>query len=583
MNMKQNRVGYYIKKGLAENKKMIVAILLLNLILAFSSIIQPLVFQALFDDVLPSGNYQGTIILVVIMVLMPIIFSVLNACTLYFNSQLGDVLSKVIRKEMLQRIIYSKYDYFQKIGQGETINRITSQVGMLCEVFVVNTVMKIIANVIMLVITVVVMMSLNLHLTVVAIVFFPLFMILVKLFRKKTNIVENEMYKTLDKAINYLQDLFNNLKSVHIFNGQKKEAQNWDEWLAENWETRHKAQVFHNTYLNVVSEVVVSTMTGIIYAYSLFLVFNNRLTVGALLAFIMMLPRIYNIFKELFLSGADLERMKVIVNNLTEILAITPVSQGKLLLNKFEEYNLRLSGVNFQYPDEGNAGLIDINLDIKYGEFVGIVGMSGSGKSTLFDLIHRHLDPKSGEVLLNEKPVSEYTLEALRSYIGYNPQKLGLWNLSLFENIIYPLHPDELDAGKKAIFAEAVSMAQVDQFVETLPEKYETMIQNNGDNFSGGEVQRILLARTLFHQPKVLLLDEYTSALDAITEKALNETFAAIAKKQTLLVIAHRLATVIDADRIVVISEGRIAEVGTKDELLALKGIFYDMYQSQKI
>lgn len=581
--MKQNQVRQYIKKGLSENKRIIVAILLLNLILAASSVVQPLIFQALFDDVLPDSNYQKAIVLITIMVLIPIIFTILNAITSYFNNRLGNVLSKIMRKEIFQRIIHSKYDYLQKVGEGEIINRITQQIGQFCELFVVQNLMKILTNIIMLVITISVMLSLNLHLTIIAIIFFPLFVILLKLLQKKTRMMQMDVMKKLDEAVNYLQAVFRNLKSIHIFTGQKKEIRNWDDWLEGNWNARNKSNIFYDTFTNISSEVLMSTMTGIVYAYSLFLVFNDRLTVGALLAFIMLLPRIYNIFRDLFLSGIEWERMKVIINNLNEILAITPIPEGTHLLNKSETYDLRLRSVNFQYPDEGSTGLTDINLDIKYGEFIGIVGMSGSGKSTLFDLIHHHLESDSGEILLNEKSVSAYTLEALRSYIGYNPQNLGLWNLSLLENIIYPLGVDELDDEKKAVFAEVVRMAQVDHFVSMLPEKYETVIQNNGENFSGGEVQRILLARTLFHQPNILLLDEYTSALDAITEKALNETFVEIAKKQTLLVIAHRLATVIDADKIIVINDGKIVEAGTKDELLDLKGIFYDMYQSQKI
>lgn len=581
--MKKNQVNHYIKKGLSENKTIIVALLFLNLILAGTSVVQPLILQALFDDILPNGDYHGSIILIIIMVLMPIVFSVLNGFTLYFNNRLGNVLSQLIRKKIFERILYSKFEYFQKIGQGEIINRITSQIGMLCEVFIVNGATRVLTNVIMLIVTVPIMIRLNLNLTIVALVFFPIFIALIKLFKKQTNLLDTQWYQTLDKGINYLQDVFNNIKSIHIFNGQKNEIKIWDEWLAENWKMQYKAKVFHHTYQNVISEVVISTMTGIIYAYSLFLVMNETLTIGTLLAFIMIIPRLYTIFKELFLAGNDWARMKVIVDNLNEVLAINPASEGRFLLNKQEDYNLQLRNLNFQYPEEGSSGLTDINLDIKYGEFIGIVGVSGSGKSTLFDLIHRHLESISGEVLLGGKPVSEYTLESLRSYIGYNPQKLGLWNLSLLENIIYPLNPDELDNEKKAIFAEAVAMAQVDGFAQLLPEKYDTKIQNNGENFSGGEVQRILLARTLFHQPKILLLDEYTSALDAITEAALNETLATIAKKQTLLVIAHRLATVIEADRIIVINDGKIVESGTKEALLKQKGIFYHMYQSQKI
>jgi len=579
----KNSINYFIRQGLAKHKLIVILIVLLNPLISFASIVQPLVFRDLFDNALPNENLQRAIILIIIMILTPILTSFLNGLNSFNNNRLGVILSQLVRKELFQRILKANHTQLQKIGNGEIINRISQQTGMLCEVFVVNNLMKAVTELTLLIVTLLIMSTFSFQLTIVTILFFPIFFLIVLLLQKKAQSLQGEMFSDIEKKLNYLQDFFNNFKAIRVFNGQEKETRNWEKWLEGNWKTRYKATVFFDVFNNVLTEIIMSLMTGIVYAYSFFLVIRGDLTLGELLAFIVLLPRIYTILQDFFFNGIEFAGIREISANLNEILNIELVPDGKLSLDKNMNYNLKLDAVNFRYSDNEDIGISNICLNINYGEFIGIVGVSGSGKSTIFELIHRHFEPESGYLFLNDQHISAYSLKSLRNYIGYNPQNLGLWNLSLLENIIYPLDKEDLTDEDRKRFDEIVAMTFIDVFAENLPDKYETVIKDNGSNFSGGEIQRILLARTLFQQPKILLLDEYSSALDAITEQALKNTFNQISQKLTVIVVAHRLSTVIDADRIVVVNNGRIVEEGTKDELLDIEGIFYQMYQSQKI
>lgn len=242
-----------------------------------------------------------------------------------------------------------------------------------------------------------------------------------------------------------------------------------------------------------------------------------------------------------------------------------------------------MRNVSYRYALADSFGITEFNLDVQPGTFIGIVGLSGSGKSTIFELIHRFIEPDEGEICLDGVPIQELDIHELRRYVGYSPQKGVLWNKSILDNIIYPLQKEDMNEETWQKFSTAVELAHVDPFVLTMPEQYDKQVENHGDNLSGGEIQRILLARAFMSEPRILMLDEYTSALDALTESDLNDTLLSLKGKQTILVIAHRLSTVKNADVILVVDKGRIVEQGSPAELLVQQGMYYKMVEKQKI
>lgn len=569
--------------SLKTSKLIIVAIFLFNTLASLTSIIQPLAFQKLFDEVLPNEEMNDAIILIIIIVLIPVIFVLFNSITAYFNNKLGNRLAQRLRIETFNHILDSQLSKISKIGKGELINRLTSQIGQLCNIFLVDTLMMLVSNVILLIFTVGIMLSMSVTLTLVSFISFPLLMLIMRRFRARTHQLDQTYFSVLDRGLNYLNDFFTNIKTVHIHNGQEHERKNWLKWNRDVTQINTKSQVFHHTLLNLMSDIIISVVTGLIYGYSLYLIFTKQITVGTLFAFIIILPRLYNIFQALFTANIDIERMKVIEKNINDVFALDKLVDGHKTITTDVVPEIKFNQLTFNYEKEEWTGINDLNLTIEPGSFVGIVGISGSGKSTLFELLHRHIEPDMGEILLDTTPIQTFDIASLRELISYTPQSSVLWNKSILENIIYPLDKTEMTDELWEKFNDATKTTNVDAFVQNLPDQYESIVENNGENFSGGEIQRMMLARSFMKDAKIILLDEFTSALDAITEHELNQTLLNFREEKTIMIVAHRLSTIKHADKVIVVEQGGIKEVGSIPELLELKGRFYQLYTHQQL
>ena len=238
--------------------------------------------------------------------------------------------------------------------------------------------------------------------------------------------------------------------------------------------------------------------------------------------------------------------------------------------------HVRFEHVSFAYAPERPI-LFDVDFAVAAGKKVAVVGASGAGKSTLARLLFRFYDVDSGRVLVNGQDVREVTQQSLRQAIGIVPQDTVLFNDTLYYNIAY----GRPDAGHEEVEA-AAQLAQLHDFIRSLPHGYDTMVGERGLKLSGGEKQRVAIARAMLKKPRILIFDEATSALDSQSEKAIQAELRAIARNRTTLVIAHRLSTVVDAQQILVMEKGRIVERGTHEELIVLKGVYSRMWALQQ-
>jgi len=390
------------------------------------------------------------------------------------------------------------------------------------------------------------------------------------IFRRTMNNMDSKANtQAIDSLLNY--------ETVKYFGNEAWEARRYDEHL-QSWE---KAAVRNQTSLatlNAGQSAIIAIGVTLLMLLAAEQVIDGSMTLGDLVLINAFMLQLYMplhflgfVYREIKHSLADMERMFTLLDEHKEI-EDKPDAQALDAANA----TIRFSHVDFSY-EQNRQILFDVSFDIPAGQNIAVVGHSGSGKSTLARLLFRFYDVQSGCILINDQDIRTVTQQSLRAAMGIVPQDTVLFNDSIYYNIAY----GRPDAAQEEVFA-AARAAHIHDFIESLPEKYATIVGERGLKLSGGEKQRVAIARTILKNPVILIFDEATSALDSNSEKRIQAELKRIARNRTTLTIAHRLSTIADADQILVMDHGRIIERGTHPQLLAAGGAYAQMWELQQ-
>ena len=381
----------------------------------------------------------------------------------------------------------------------------------------------------------------------------------------------------LEAGQSYLQDVFIGLRTVRAFSGQQYEGDHWAEWSQQHDSASLKTTLYHSpAFLTLGSNLINNLLISLIFGYGAWMIVQGKTTVGALVSFASYVPRVYGAFESLLRARAGSEYIRSSIEKLDELYALPQElgpTEGKPVAATASA-DIEFRDVSFHY-DRG-FGIEGLSFRAQPGEFVGIVGPSGGGKSTILDLLMGFHTPETGAICLDGLDIRSHSYDAVRAQIGFVPQEVFLWNASIRENLAYPGHTYSAET-----LDQAAKTAEIYDFIQSLPQGYETCVGERGLALSAGERQRLALARALLRQPRIILLDEATAALDAITEAKVRQALENVRAGRTVLVIAHRLITVMRADRILVVESGRLVEEGSPQELLSRRGLFYNLYHAQ--
>ena len=372
--------------------------------------------------------------------------------------------------------------------------------------------------------------------------------------------------------------MFSLVRVVKWFAGERREKTRWNRHMDDLARKKIRGEALHELMLTFPTELASGLILGGVLGYGAFEIMNGALTVGGLIAFIGYSPRAHSAWRAVLTTYAGTRRVSISAEGLDALFSLPIESRrhGKEASVGDQVPAIEFSNVSFTYGR--GFGLGDMSFVIQPGEFVGIVGASGGGKTTIVELLTGFRQPDSGRIRVNGVDITDVSLEHLRSIIAVVPQDILLWNDTLIQNISYPEEPVE---DERAL--SAAKLVGIHDFIVEQPEGYATLAGEGGTALSGGERQRLAIARSLYKDPKILLMDEATSALDAISEKRVREAIDVAKQGRTTLVIAHRLSTVRNADRILVIQNGRLAESGTYQGLLDSSGIFAGLHQAQAL
>lgn len=493
----------------------------------------------------------------------------------YLMSYVGQSVIIDIRAAVFKKIQRLSVSFYDKNKTGTIMSYVTNDVNALQSAMVENTI-EMITEGFILIGSVVAMIYLDWRLTLFTVCTFPVVLWFMEFFGKKIRKTGGRIQECTADITSVLQESVASARVIKSFVREDYEVDRFDVENRANFRANMKNAQLMATLTPVVELVAAIGVTMIIW-YGGNNVINGTITAGSLVAFLTYAVNISNPIKRLTRvigniqkALAAAQRVFMIIDMPEEIAESRDAKQLPEVIGKVEFQN-----VSFAYNDKGNV-ITDLSFSVKPGEVIAIVGPSGAGKSTIANLLPRFYDVNKGDIKIDGHSVREVTLDSLREQVGIVPQETMLFNGSVYNNILY----GRLDATKEEIEA-AAKAANAHDFIMQLTDGYETKLGDRGVNLSGGQRQRIAIARAILKNPRILILDEATSALDTESERVVQEALDRLMVGRTSFVIAHRLSTVKNADKILVLEKGNLVESGTHDELLALDGLYAHLYKIQ--
>lgn len=535
----------------------------------------PVAVKKVIDTVLPTGNFK-TIILVCSLLFALYLFSMtLNYIVVYLGHTLGINIETDMRRKLFAHLQKHSFEYYDEKKTGELMSRLTTDLFDISEVAhhgpedVFITVMSICGAFVL-------MWNVHEQLAIGTIILIPILAIGLSIFNKKMKNVNRKIYSQLGEFNAGLENSLSGIRVVKAFANEEFEKKIF-EGMIQNYRKNklafYKTMATSSSFNYVLMRLI--TLTSLVFGA--YFTIKGELTTGELVGFVLLantfvkpIERI-NTMVEMYPKGfAGFKRFN-------EELARKPaiVDSPNAKVAPHFNGNIHYNNVSFEY-DDGRPVLENINLEIKAGEMVAFVGPSGAGKTTLINLLPRFYDTTKGSISIDGVNIKDYTLSSLRSQIGTVQQDVFLFNGTIRENVLY----GKLDASDEEV-ERAIEAAKLKEVIEEFPEGLETPIGERGVKLSGGQKQRLSIARIFLKNPSILILDEATSALDTQTEQFIQNSFDELSKGRTTLVIAHRLATIKNVDRIIVVTPNGIVEQGTHKELLEKNGHYAELYYAQ--
>ena len=504
------------------------------------------------------------------------VLGVATAARFYMVSWLGERVTADIRSAVYSHVVQQSPEFFETTRSGEVLSRLTTDTTLIQSV-VGTSISLALRNTLLFIGGLAMLFVTSAKLTSIILGLLVLVVVPIVLFGRRVRTLSRDSQDRIADASALAGEILNAMPTVQSFTGEQREARRFGASVEQAFQTAMR-RIRARSILTMLAIVLVFGAIVFVLWLGAHAVLAGTMTGGDLGQFILYASIVSGAVGALSEVMGEAQRAAGAAERLLELLAlrstiVSPLHPKPLPPRHAGGAALQLADVGFSYPSRpDHAALSHLNLHIKPGETVAVVGPSGAGKTTLFQLLLRFYDPQSGRILLEGTDIRDLDLQVLRGAIGIVPQDTVIFSADAMENIRYG-RPEASDAEVIA----AARMAAAHEFIERLPQGYASYLGERGVRLSGGQRQRIAIARALLKNPPLLLLDEATSALDAESERLVQSALEAAMVGRTTLIIAHRLATVQRADRIIVMEDGRIVETGTHASLVALGGIYANL------
>jgi ATP-binding cassette subfamily B protein len=543
-------------------------------IIAASSVVgvaSPFLLRGIIDVALPQQDLHLLVLLVVGMVAVAAVTSILGVVQTWISTRVGQHVMHGLRTSVFEHLQRQSVAFFTRTRTGEVQSRITNDIGGMQSV-VTSTATSIASNLTTTVATAVAMVALSWRLSLISLVVLPPAIWLSRRVARMRREITNRQQRALaDLNVTVDEGLSINgvLLSKTLGTGPSL-VRRFTETSAQLIDLELRSQLAGRWRMASMS-VLFAAIPAVIYLSAGLPMTAGTMTIGTLIAFTTLQGQLFRPLMGLLNTGVQVVSSLALFQRVFEYLdlpiEVAEPDEPVEVVPALVRGDVRFESVGFTYGGADTPALVDVDLEVPAGTTTALVGETGSGKTTLASLVARLFDPTEGRVTIDGVDVRRFRLADLAEVVGVVSQETYLLHASVRENLRYA-KPDATDAE----IEEAARAARIHDLLVSLPDGYDTIVGSRGHRFSGGEKQRLAIARTLLRNPRILVLDEATSALDTETERAVQEAFDALAEGRTTITIAHRLSTVRDADQIVVLDHGRIVERGTHESLLAGQG-----------
>ncbi|WP_163529383.1 ABC transporter ATP-binding protein [Halobacillus ihumii] len=496
----------------------------------------------------------------------------------YLAQWIGNTILYDVRDKLFDHIQKLSLRFYSQTKTGEIISRVIHDVEQ-TKTFVITGLMNIWLDMFTIVIAIIIMLTLDPWLTLVSVALFPLYGFAVKFFYARLRRLTRDRSQALAEVQGHLHERVQGMPVIRGFALEDYEHEQFDT-RNSNFLDKAIKHTNWNAYTYSVTNTITDLAPLLVITFAGYQVITGALTVGTMVAFVGYMDRVYNPLRRLVNSATVLTQSIASMDRVFEFFDEKYDIVDKKNAKRLEHVHgdVTFKDVSFRYDEDEPDVLNGVNLQVEKGETIAFVGMSGGGKSTLISLIPRFYDVTSGQILIDGQDIRDVQARSLRDKVGMVLQD----NILFSESIAMNIKMGNPDATEEEMI-EAAKAANAHDFIMNLQHGYDTLVGERGVKLSGGQKQRVAIARVFLKNPPLLVLDEATSALDLESESLIQSALERLASDRTTFIVAHRLATITHADRIVHIENGEIVEVGSHEQLMQQKGHYYDLYQVQQL
>jgi ABC-type multidrug transport system fused ATPase/permease subunit len=545
--------------------------------LSIFTAVRPYLLKQTVDFYMKPKDQQGLLFYVMLMGIVLLLEGITQFYFVYWSNWLGQDIVKDIRTKLFQHMLRFRMKYFDNAPVGQLVTRSVSDIEQIARIFSQGLFM-IISDLLKMIVVLIFMFYMNWKLTWIVIAAMPILVYVTRIFQKKMQVAFEEVRNQVANLNTFVQERVTGMKIVQLFNREKIEFEKFKE-INQKHNVAWIKTILYNSIFFPIADIISSLTLGFVVLYGGFHILDGDkfTTFGDLFSYTMFIGMLFNPLRQIADKFNEMQMGMIAANRVFDILDTQEeVQKEGLQLAPIFEGAIKFDNVRFSYIQNEEV-VKGISFEAKPGETIAIVGSTGAGKSTIINLLNRFYEINSGSIEVDNQNINNFTLESLRKQIAIVLQDVFLFADTIFNNIT--LNDQAISREKVIAAAEEIG---VHDFIMSLPEGYDYNVKERGVMLSSGQRQLIAFLRAYVSKPSILILDEATSSIDTYSEELIQKATETITKGRTSIVIAHRLATIINADKIIVMDKGHIVEYGNHVELINKPNGFYkNLYDSQ--